>query len=123
MKKPRDNKDYIRLQGLRLRCRIGVTPRERRRRQMITADIAIRCDLRRSGKSDSLGDTIDYAGIVKAVIGMARERTFCLLESLAENIAEICLARQGATQVIIKVGKRGFVPELVSAAVEINRTR
>ena len=115
--------DWIYLQGLRLKCHIGVSPRERQTRQTIIADIALKCDLRRAGKSDCLKDTIDYAGIVKAVAGMARKKSFCLLESLAENIAIICLANQKAAEVFVKVGKSGFLPDISSAGVEIRRAR
>ena len=115
--------DWIYLHGLRLKCRIGVSPRERQKKQIITADIALKCDLRRAGKSDCLKDTIDYAGIVKAVAEMAEKKSFCLLESLAENIARICLANQKAAEVIVKVAKRGILPNTRSVEVEIIRKR
>ena len=117
------NNDWIYLHGLRLKCHIGVTARERRGCQTIIADIAMKCDLRRAGKSDCLKDTIDYAGIVKAAAAMAEKKSFCLLESLAENIAIICLANQKTVEVIVKVGKRGFLSNISSAGVEIHRTR
>lgn len=121
----RNNKtsDLIHLHGLRLNCHIGVSPRERRNKQTIIADIALKCDLRRAGKSDCLKDTIDYAGIVKAVAGMARKKSFCLLESLAENIAAICFANQKATEVFVKISKSGFLSNISSAGVEIHRSR
>ena len=118
-----NNNDWIHLHGLRLNCHIGVSSSERRNKQPIIADIALKCDLRRAGKSDCLKDTIDYAGIVKAVAGMARKTSFCLLESLAENIAAICLANQRTTEVIVKISKSGFLPNINSAGVEIRRGR
>ena len=115
--------DFIYLHGLRLNCRIGVSPGERRKKQAVIADIALKCDLHRAGKSDCLKDTIDYAEIVKAVAKMAEKKSFCLLESLAENIAKICLINQKAAEVIVKVSKSGFLSNISSASVEIHRTR
>ncbi len=115
--------DWIYLHGLRLKCHIGVSPRERKKKQIITADIVLKCDLCRAGKSDCLKDTIDYALIVKAIAEMAEKKSFCLLESMAENIARICLANQKAAEVIVKIGKSGFLSNISSVGVEIHRTR
>jgi FolB domain-containing protein len=115
--------DWIYLHGLRLKCRIGVSAEERRARREITADIALRCNLSRAGKSDCLKDTIDYAEIVKTVTAMARRKTFCLLEALAGQIAKICLARPAVSKVTVKVTKTGFAPNVHSAGAEITRQR
>lgn len=115
--------DWIQIRGLRLKCHIGVSPQERRRRQTISADIALKCSLRRAGQSDRLADTIDYATLAGAVARMAGKKSFCLLESLAENIAVICLANKKAAEVIVKLSKSGVLPNIRSAEVEIMRQR
>lgn len=115
--------DWIHLHGLRLKCHIGISSRERQNKQTIIADIALQCNLRRAGRSDCLKDTIDYAGIVKALAEMTGKKSFCLLESLAENIVRICLVNQKAVEVIVKINKSGFQPNISSAGVEIRRVR
>ena len=54
-----NNSDFVYIRGLQLKCHVGVTSLERRRRQTIMTDIALKCDLSRAGKSDRLEDTID----------------------------------------------------------------
>ena len=115
--------DWIYLHDLRLKCRVGVSPRERRNKQIIIADIAIKCDLRLAGKSDCLKDTINYAWIVKAIDKIAKKQSFYLLESVAENIAAICLANKKAEEVVVKVGKKNSLPAVRCAGVEIHRGR
>lgn len=115
--------DWIHLHGLRLKCRIGVSPRERQKKQIITADIALKCNLNRAGKSDCLMDTIDYSVLAGTITALAAKKTFCLLESLARHIAEICLANSSVTEVIVKASKSGVLPNICSVGVEIRRTR
>jgi len=113
--------DYIHIRGLRLKCHIGVTARERRKKQIILADIALNCDLVKAGKSDCLEDTIDYAVIAKKISSLAARESFCLLESLAGSIADICLADSKARTVTVKVAKRGVLPNVSSVEIEIAR--
>ncbi|MDO9541263.1 MAG: dihydroneopterin aldolase [Kiritimatiellia bacterium] len=118
-----DNSDYIHIRGLRLRCHIGVSPQERIKKQVITADIALRCDLRRAGQSDRLMDTIDYSVMAEKITALAVKEEFCLLESLARRIAKICLADSKAKEVTVKVAKKGVLANARSVAVEITRCR
>lgn len=114
--------DWIYLHGLRLKCHIGVSPRERQKNQIITADVALKCDLRRAGQSDRLKDTIDYSVMARTITALAAKRTFCLLESLARHIADIGLANSLVTEIIVKVSKSGVLPNISSVEVEITRS-
>lgn len=115
--------DFIHIHGLRLKCRIGVSERERRKKQTIIADIALKCDLNRSGKSDRLKDTIDYSVIVRNLKALVAKKTFGLLESLAGHIAHICLADSSVMEVVVKVSKSGLLPDVCSVSVEIQRAQ
>lgn len=106
-----------------MKCHIGVTARERRKRQTIMADIAIKCDLRRAGKSDCLKDTIDYAVLAKTIAALAAKKSFCLLESLAENIAETCLADSRIQQITVKAAKTGVLANVRTVEAAITRNR
>lgn len=119
----RNNKtnDGIHLHGLRLNCHIGVSSRERQKKQIITADIALKCNLRRAGKSDRLGDTVDYSVIAKKISALTEKETFQLLESLAERIADICLAESKVKAVTVKVAKKGVLSNVSFVEVEIIR--
>jgi len=114
--------DWIYLHGLRLKCHIGVSPRERSKRQMIMADIAMKCDLSPAVKSDRLGDTVDYSVITKKIVGLTAKEKFCLLEALAGRIADICLADSKAKAVTVKVAKKGVLSNISSVEIEISRT-
>ena len=120
MKRDRQT-DSINLRGMQIRCHIGVTAAERRRRQTVMADIALKCDLSLAGKSDRLADTVDYSVIAGKISALAARESFCLLESLARRIAEICLAESKVMTATIKVAKKGVLPNISSVEVEITR--
>lgn len=122
MRKDKTN-DWIYLHGLRLKCHIGVSLRERRQKQTVTAGIALKCDLSRAGKSDCLEDTVDYAAVVKTVVAVTEKKSFCLLESLARRITEICLADSKVKEATVNVAKKRILSNVSSVAVEITRKR
>jgi len=115
--------DRIHIHGLRLKCHIGVTDTERSKRQTIMADITMKCDLSPAGKSDRLGDTVDYSVIAKKIVVLTAKKKWCLLEALAHRINEICLANPKVKEVTVKVAKKVILPNVSSVEVEITRKR
>ena len=113
--------DRIFIRELALRCIIGVYPEERREKQDIVVSVEMRTDLRRAGRSDSLEDTVDYKAIKKAILKMAEQSAFQLIESLAERIADIALADERVEQVVVTIDKPGALRFARSSAVEITR--
>ncbi len=84
--------DRIVLTGLRVFGRHGVLPQERRDGQDFLVDAVLHLDLRAAAASDDVRDTVHYgelAGRLAAVVGGEPVR---LLETLAERLAEVCLA-------------------------------
>lgn len=115
--------DSIHIHGLRLKCFVGVTAKERDVRQIISADLTLKCDLCRAGKSDALRDTVDYAAVAAAVRKAASGGTFALLESLAERIAAVCLSHPMVKETIVKASKIGVLRDVKRVEVEIVRQR
>ena len=115
--------DKIFIRDLALRCIIGVYPEEREEKQDILIQIEMRCDLRRAGETDDLADTVDYKAIKQAILRLAEESRFQLIESLAERIAQIALADPKVEQVVVTGDNPGALRFARSSAVEITRPR
>jgi D-erythro-7,8-dihydroneopterin triphosphate epimerase len=115
--------DKIFIRDLALRCIIGIFPEERREKQDIVINVIMECDLRKAGRSDELEDTIDYKSIKKAILKLVEKSQFQLIESLAENIADIALAVEKVQQVSVTIDKPGALRFAKSSAVEITRSR
>ena len=117
------NMDKIFIRELALRCIIGIFPEERREKQDIVISVEMHCDLRKAGRSDELKDTVDYKTIKKAILKLVEGSSFLLIESLAENIANIALTDNKVQQVVVTIDKPGALRFAKSSAVEITRSR
>lgn len=115
--------DRILIRELTARCIIGLRPEERNVRQDVVVSLALSTDLGRAGKSDALGDSIDYRAIKKQVLALMEQSQFHLLEALAEAIAGACLETAGVDEVLVTVDKPGALRFARSVAVEIVRRR
>ena len=115
--------DKIHIRDLVVTCIVGTLPAERFRRRKVVVNLVLSCDLKRAGKSDDLRHTVDYAAICQTVAGVARRSCYHLLERLAQEIADTCLAFPGVAGVVVTLDKPGAVRGARSVGVEIGRQR
>jgi len=117
--------DQIQLRGIRATGIHGVLPEERVRPQPFEVDLDLRVDLSPAGASDQLADTVDYAGIADAAIGIVSgSPSYQLLEALATSIATATLAGDRRIAAVT-VGLRKLQPplEVDIATVGVSITR
>lgn len=116
--------DRILLEGMSFQGRHGVRPAERERPQEFKVDIEVDVDLSQPGRTDRIGDTVDYRqlhAIAKDVIEGESQK---LLETLAARIAEQALQLNRVAGVSVRISKRPeSMQPIAAAAVRINRTR
>lgn len=117
--------DTIRIQGLELRCIVGVRSYERRREQPLRVDVRLGLDLSSAGRSGYIHDTADYSQVADEVTALLRFREYRLLEVAAEETAAMLLASHPSVQ---EVGIRLDKPQALAgrargASVEVSRTR
>lgn len=117
--------DLIRIEGLELRCIVGLRSYERRREQPLKLDIALGLDSSGAGRTGRIGDTVDYSRVADEIAALLQFREYRLLEVLCEEAAAFLFAGHPRVQhVKLRVDK----PEALrgrarSAAVEITRSR
>ena len=114
--------DKVYVRELVLSCRIGVTEAERAEKQRVIVDLTLELDLSQAGKSDRLQDTLDYRLVQRQVTDLVAGSSFCLLERLAQAIADLCLGFPRVRAVRVRVDKPGALPLADSTGVEIERT-
>jgi FolB domain-containing protein len=113
--------DKIYVRQLVLPCRIGVTDEERAEKQRVIVDLTLDLDLSQAGKSDRLQDTLDYRLVQQQVTDLVTGSPFCLLERLAQAIADVCLTLPRVRAVRVRVDKPGALRLADSTGVEIER--
>lgn len=79
--------DRICLRGMRFEGHHGVTEEERESPQPIEVDLEVGLDLSAAGRADDLERTVDYGPLIDRCRRIVEERSFRLLEAIAEAIA------------------------------------
>lgn len=122
---PNEDGDRIELRGLRLSARCGVLPEERERAQPLEIDLDLHVGLATAGRSDDLGDTVDYGAVCALVERVCAAGAPRLLEFLAESLATALLAATESDSVTVAIRKlRPPVPQqLATSGVRITRDR
>ena len=117
--------DRIELLGLRAVGVHGANPEEQDRPQPWEVDLILELDLSVAGRTDALGDTVDYGGVSVAVERVIATERHQLLERLAQRIAETILLDEKVMAVMVNIRKvRPPVPvDLQTSGVAIRRTR
>lgn len=114
--------DFLFIERLKIPVRIGTTDEERAFPQIIFLSIEIETSLERSGLSDDIADTVDYAAVTAEVENFVKSREFTLVEALAEAAARIVLNRPLVTATRIRVEKK-VLPQVESVGVQICREK
>ena len=97
--------DRIELRGLRVRGHHGVLASERRDGQEFLIDAVLAVDTRPAAATDDLSLTVDYAGLSEQLAGIVAGEPVHLIETLAEHLAQACLAEPAVRQAEITVHK------------------
>ena len=113
--------DIIRIDGLRLKTRIGVPDDERNAPQTVEVFLSIHpLSTCLSGLGDDLERTIDYFNVCQRVINLASQGERKLIETLAENIAELVLKEFPARAVTVEI-RKFILPNTNYVSVSLSR--
>jgi dihydroneopterin aldolase len=115
--------DSIIVRDLRVKAHVGVTEEERSRAQLLIVSVVLYTDLRKAGKSDDLGDTVDYGRVTSEIEALVTSTEASLLEHLAEKIAGLIAAMPGINGVTVEIAKDAppIEQEVGCVAVRIER--
>jgi dihydroneopterin aldolase len=117
--------DQIALRGLRVRGYHGVLPEERKLGQIFVIDAVLDVDTRPAAAGDDLTKTVDYAVLAQQVTDVVAGEPVDLIETLAQRLADVCLASDLVEAVEIVVHKPDAPVPLPfeDVTVSIRRTR
>lgn len=118
--------DLIYLHGMVFEGRHGVSEDERREVQPIEVDVDVALDLRRAGSTDELDQTVDYGALFETCREIVEERSFRLVEGIAEAIAAAVLEGYPPVESVKVRAKKPGAPldgVIEHAGVEIERER
>jgi 7,8-dihydroneopterin aldolase/epimerase/oxygenase len=109
--------------GFELIGSIGIYEHEKRYEQRIVVSLDLSVRDHYDGNSDRIGDVYDYDEAINTVKRTVAGGHVNLLETLAERIAEGCLANPNVVRVAVRIEKPDILPECRAVGIEIVRGR
>lgn len=97
--------DRIEVRGIVAHGFHGVLPVERMHGQTFVVDLVLFIDLAPAAATDDLVATVDYDAITHDAVARIGGEPHNLIETLAQRIADDCLARSGVASVEVTVHK------------------
>lgn len=80
-------KSSLEIKQLELVIHLGWPEKERSKRQLVLADLHIHFnESPKACVSDHLDDTVCYASLIKQLVAQTQDKTFHLIEHVAENL-------------------------------------
>ena len=115
--------DKIKLSELKVETIIGIWEWEQRNPQTISIDLEMSTDISAAAKSDSIQDALDYKAISKRIKQYSKDNHFQLIETLAENLAQIILEEFKVAWVKLSVSKPYAIRDSKNVGLTIERKR
>lgn len=116
-------RDLIFLEGLEVRCLIGIFDWERKIKQKVIIDMNFPAPIARAARRDDIKQTIDYKKIAKRTLSFVSESQFYLIETLADRLARLILKEFRLSSITLKVSKPGAIRGARNVGVQITRRR
>ena len=115
--------DKVYVTGLKVDAYIGVYDWEHEQTQPLILDLEMDWDHRKAAESEQLNDALDYDALSQAVIQLIQARPRALIETIAEEVAQLILQQFKTPRVRVKVAKPQAVPAAQYTAVELVRSQ
>ena len=114
---------HVFIRDLTLPALIGIYIHEKENPQpiRINLDLAVKANM--TANKDRLADVVSYEEIADGVRKLIASGHVNLVETLAQQIADICFSHQRVQTVRVRVEKLAVFEDAVSAGVEIERHR
>jgi len=114
--------DFIFIEELRVKARVGIYPRERVAPQSLELNLTFGVP-DAAAERDDISDTIDYAKVIERIREELAERHFNLIETLGEFVVAMLFEEFSAPWVKLRIAKIGIMKDVRRVGVYIQRGR
>ncbi|WP_415897525.1 dihydroneopterin aldolase [Neptuniibacter sp. QD72_48] len=113
--------DLVYIRELEVETVIGIYDWEREIRQRVNLDLDMGTDIRQAANTEDVDNTLNYKTVSDRLIEFIEQSEFQLVETMAEQIAEIVMTEFGVKWLRLRLGKPGAVPQAKDVGVIIER--
>ena len=117
--------DKIIIKEARFLCNIGVSQKERKKKQEIIIDIELFSNIKKASKTDNIRHAVNYSEVYDLIKNIVGRKKYKLIEAMAENVAKEILNKFSVKKMLVRIKK----PEALAnrnvkyTAVEIIRKK
>lgn len=111
--------DALNIKALNVATKIGVHAWEQQINQQLLIDITISSDF--SACQDNLDNTLDYDALCQTVTQFVESKSFQLIESVADQVAQLIKHEFNVAQLSVAVTKPHAVKNAGTVQVVVNR--
>ena len=119
--KPAPSTRSVFINDLVLECLIGVHRHERDGSQRVRINLDLTVLESSAPINDRLSNVLCYEGLILKVRQLSMSGHVNLVETLAENLADLCLREPAVLSVKVRVEKLDVFADAASVGIEINR--
>ena len=113
--------DLVYIKNLRIETIIGIYDWEREVKQVVSMDLEMAADIKMAAQTDNIGYALNYKSIGKRIIKFVQEQKFKLIESMAEEVAQIVLIEFSVPWVRLRISKPGALRGSEDVGIIIER--
>jgi dihydroneopterin aldolase len=113
--------DLVYIKNLRVETIIGIYDWEREVKQVVSMDLEMAADIKMAAQTDNIGYALNYKSISKRIIKFVQEQKFKLIESMAEEVAQIVLIEFSVPWVRLRISKPGALRGSEDVGIIIER--
>ena len=113
--------DLVYIKNLRIETIIGIYDWEREVKQVVSMDLEMAADIKMAARTDNIGYALNYKSISKRIIKFVQEQKFKLIESMAEEVAQIVLIEFSVPWVRLRISKPGALRGSEDVGIIIER--
>ncbi len=113
--------DIVFIRELKIQTVIGVFDWERTIKQTLSLDLEMATDNAKAAARDHIDDALNYAAVSDRIVAFVEASEFQLVETMAEQVAQIVLQEFKVPWVRLRVSKPGAVKAARDVGVLIER--
>lgn len=113
--------DIVYIRDLRIDTIIGIYDWEREVRQTVSIDLEMASDIRKAAETDDIQYALNYKAVSKRLIAYVENRNALLVETLAEELAQVIRTEFNVPWLRLRLSKPGAVRGARDAGLLIER--
>jgi dihydroneopterin aldolase len=115
--------DIVYIKELEVETVIGIFDWERKIKQIVSLDLEMQSDIAAAAATDHIDQALDYKSIAKRLIAFIEASEFQLIETMAEQIAEIIIKEFNVPWLKLRLSKPRAVRGSKDVGVVIERRK